>query len=56
LEEYISRVKHIYEKSRGRLVFQKDWNENMKGKKDHRKKGFKPPVFKKNSQANQQGQ
>jgi hypothetical protein len=27
----------------------------MKGKKDQRKKGFKPPFFKKNSQENQQG-
>jgi hypothetical protein len=28
----------------------------MKGKKDQRKKGFKPPFFRNNSQANQQGQ
>jgi hypothetical protein len=28
----------------------------MKGKKEKRKKGFKPPFFKNNSQANQQGQ
>jgi hypothetical protein len=28
----------------------------MKGKKDQRKKGFKPPFFRNNSQTNQQGQ
>jgi hypothetical protein len=27
----------------------------MKGKEDQRKKGFKPPIFKKNTQANKQG-
>jgi hypothetical protein len=34
--------------SRGRIVFQKTWNDKMKGKKEKRKKGFKPPFFKKN--------
>jgi hypothetical protein len=37
-------------------VFQKAWNDKMKGKKDQRKKGFKLPFFRNNSQANQQGQ
>ena len=45
LEETIRRARHIYEQCRGRPVFQKAWNENMKGKKDHRQKGFKPPFF-----------
>jgi hypothetical protein len=56
LEETIRRERHIYEQSRGRLVFQKCWNEKMKGKKDQRKKGFKPLFFNNNTQANQQGQ
>jgi hypothetical protein len=55
LEEVVRREKHIYEKSRGRSIFQKSWNEKMKGKKDQRQKGFKPPFFNNNSQANQQG-
>jgi hypothetical protein len=48
LEETIRREKHLYEKSRGRRVFQKHWNDKMKGKKDKIKKGFKPPFVKKN--------
>jgi hypothetical protein len=48
LEEAIRREKHLYEKSRGRSVFQKEWNDNMKGKKEKRKNGFKPPFFKNN--------
>jgi hypothetical protein len=43
LEEAIRRVRNLYEQSRGRLVFQKAWNEKMKGKMDQRKKYFKPP-------------
>ena len=50
------REKHLYEKRRGRSFFQKYWNEKMKGKKEQRHKGFKPPFFRNNSQANQQGQ
>ena len=50
------REKHLYEKRRGRSFFQKYWNEKMKGKKEKRHKGFKPPFFRNNSQANQQGQ
>jgi hypothetical protein len=34
LEKATRREKHIYEHSRGRLVFQKYWNDKMKGKKD----------------------
>ena len=55
LEETIRREKHLYEKRRGRSFFQKYWNEKMKGKKEQRHKGFKPPFFRNNSQANQQG-
>ena len=56
LEEIIRRAKHLYEQSRGRPIFQKAWNGKMKGKRDQRQKGFKPPFFKNNSQANQRGQ
>jgi hypothetical protein len=55
LEEAIRREKHIYEHRRGRSIFQKYWNDKMKGKRDQRKKGFKTPFFKNNSQENQQG-
>jgi hypothetical protein len=34
LEESIRRGKYLYEQSRGRLFFQKDWNDKMKGKND----------------------
>ena len=54
LEDSIRRERHLYEKSKGRPIFQKSWNEKMKGKKDQRKKGFNPPFFRNNSQANQQ--
>jgi hypothetical protein len=50
LEEAIRREKNIYEYNRARPFFQKYWNDKMKGKKDKRKKGFKPPFFKNNSQ------
>jgi hypothetical protein len=56
LEETIRRARHMYERSKGRPVFQKAWNDNMKYKKDQRQKGFKPPFFRNNSQENQQGQ
>ena len=36
LEETISRARHLYEQSKGRSIFQKDWNDKMKGKKDQR--------------------
>jgi hypothetical protein len=54
LEETIWRTRHLYEQSRGRLVFQNNWYDNMKGKRKKNKKGFKPPFFNNNSQANQQ--
>jgi hypothetical protein len=56
LEDTIRKEKHIYEKSKGRIVFQKDWSEKMKGMRSQRKKFFKPPLFKNKSQENQQGQ
>jgi hypothetical protein len=37
-------------------VFQKAWNDKMKGKKDKRHKGFNPPFLRNNSQEIQQGQ
>jgi hypothetical protein len=51
-EEAIRREKHLYEQSRGRIIFQKSWNDKMKGKKDQRKKYFNPPLFNKISQEN----
>jgi hypothetical protein len=56
LEEAIRRENHLYEQSKGRTGFQKSWNDKMKGKKNQRKKGFKLPFFKNNSQSNRQGQ
>jgi hypothetical protein len=56
LEESIRRSRHLNEQSRGRPIFQKDWNDKIEGKNDQRKKGFKPPFFKNKNQANQQGQ
>jgi hypothetical protein len=56
LEETIRRIKYLYKKSKERPFFQKSWNDKMKGKKDQRKKGFKPPFFKNNSQTNKKAQ
>jgi hypothetical protein len=53
LENDIRRAKPIYEQSRGSPIFQKTWNEKMKGKMEKRKRGFNPPFSKNNSQANQ---
>jgi hypothetical protein len=55
-EETIRRERHLYEKRKGRPVFQKTWTEKLKGKREKRKKGFKPPFFKDNSHANHQVQ
>jgi hypothetical protein len=55
LEETIRRARHLYEQRKGKPVFQKAWNDKMKGKKDQRQKCVKPPLFKNKSQANQQG-
>jgi hypothetical protein len=56
LEETIGRERHLYERSKGRPMFQKIWNDMMKEKKDQIHKVFKPPFFRNNSQSNQQGQ
>jgi len=56
LEEAIRKKNHLYEHSRGRPSFQNYWDDKKKGNMDQRKKGFKPPLFKKNSQAYQKGQ
>jgi hypothetical protein len=56
LEETIRRAKYLYEQSKGRPFFQKALNDKMKDKKDQRQKGFKPPFFRNNFQANQHGQ
>jgi hypothetical protein len=49
LEETIRKARHLYEERKGRPVFQKAWNDKMKGKNDQRKKCFKPPFFSNNS-------
>jgi hypothetical protein len=36
LEETIRRARHIYEQGRGRPVFHKSWNDEMKSEKDKR--------------------
>jgi hypothetical protein len=56
LEEAIRRAKNLYEHRKRRLVFQNTWNDNMKGKKEEMREGFRPPFFKRNFQSNQQGQ
>jgi hypothetical protein len=43
LKETIRRERHLYEKIKGRPLFQNYWIDKMKGKKDQRKKGFKSP-------------
>jgi hypothetical protein len=48
----IRRERNLYEWRKGRLFFHKTWNDRMKGKKEKRKKGFKPPFLKKKSQEN----
>jgi hypothetical protein len=55
LEEDIRRVNHIYDKSRGRPIFQIAWNDKMKGKHVQIKNGFKTPFFNNNTQENKQG-
>jgi hypothetical protein len=56
LEETIRRARNLYEQIKGRSVFQKTWNDKMKGKNDQRKKFCMPPFFRNNSQTNHQGQ
>jgi hypothetical protein len=53
LEETIRRPRKLYEKRKGRPVFQTNWNERMKEKKDQRKKYFKLSFFRNNSQSSQ---
>jgi hypothetical protein len=45
LEETIRHAKCLYDQQKGRLNFQKDWEDKMKSKLDQRKKGAKPPFF-----------
>jgi hypothetical protein len=42
-------------KEKERQCSKKAWNDKIKGKKDQRQEVFKPPFFRNNSQANQQG-
>jgi hypothetical protein len=39
--------KYLYDQNKGREIFQKSWKDKKKEKLDQRKKGFKPPFFKK---------
>jgi hypothetical protein len=45
LEETIRRAKCLYGKQKGRLTFQKDWEDKIKRKVEQRKKGTKTPFF-----------
>jgi hypothetical protein len=47
LEETIRTYKCLYEQQKGRLTFQKAWEDKMKSKVEQRKKGIKPPFFQK---------
>jgi hypothetical protein len=47
LEETIRRAKCLYDQQKGRLTFQKAWEDKMKRKVEHRKKGTKPLFFQK---------
>jgi hypothetical protein len=49
LDEAIRRAKCLYEKHKGRPIFQKAWEDKKKGKMDQRKKGNKTPLFNNNS-------
>jgi hypothetical protein len=56
LEETIRNKKYLYENNRGRPTLQKALDDKNKGKMEQRKKGFKQPSYRNNSQAYQQGQ
>jgi hypothetical protein len=45
LEETIRRAKCLYDQQKGRLNFQKAWEDKKKSKVEQRKKGTKPPFF-----------
>jgi hypothetical protein len=45
----------LYDKKKGRPIFQKDWDDKKKHNMDKRKKGFKPHLIRNTSQAYQQG-
>jgi hypothetical protein len=49
------KANYLYEKNIGRLAFQKAWDDKKRRKMDQRKKGFKLPFTRKNSQAYKQG-
>jgi hypothetical protein len=55
LDESIQNTKYLYEQNKGNPTFQKAWDEKKRGKMDQRKKGFKPPFFRNNSQSYRQG-
>jgi len=55
LEEAMRKDKYLYVKNKGRLAFQKAWDDKKRGKMDQRKKGFKPSFVSNKSQAYYQG-
>jgi hypothetical protein len=55
LEEAMRKDKYLYEQSKERTTFQRAWDEKTEGNMDHRKKGFKTPFFRNNSQSYRQG-
>jgi hypothetical protein len=52
LEKTIRNTKCIYNQQRGRPTFQKVWEEKMKSKMEHKRKGDKPPFFRNIMQGN----
>jgi hypothetical protein len=49
------KYKYLYEKDKIRPSFQKSWVEKKKEKMHQKRKGFKPPFFRNNSQSYHQG-
>ena len=49
LEETIRRAKCLYDQHKGRLTFQKAWENKNNNKMEQRKKETKPPFFRNNS-------
>jgi hypothetical protein len=50
MEETIRRAKCLYDRQKEKPTFQKDWEDKKKFKREHGKKGNKPPFFRNNPQ------
>jgi hypothetical protein len=56
LNEAIRKAKYLYEKGQGRESLQKSWKDKKNVKSDQRRKGFKPPFNRIESNRNHQDQ